>query len=81
MKAYKLFFKPDRAVPQFRRLRSHAAEAVVNRLNEDDARVAALKDFGYSYDHGTATDCLSLNRCPASVVRRPWRLGGEGCVV
>ena len=55
MKAYKLFFKPDRAVPQFRRLRSHAAEAVVNRLNEDDARVAALKDFGYSHDLHTAS--------------------------
>ena len=86
MKAYRLFLKPDRAVPQFTRLRfeevdvplrdvltrgchpvdachyrgspkrdtSHAAEAVVNRLNEDDARVAALvtpgRDFGYSHD-------------------------------
>ena len=87
MKAYRLFFKLDRAVPQFKRLRfeevevplrdvltrgchpvgachyrgspkrdtSHAAEAVVNKLNEDDARVAALKDFGYSHDLHTAS--------------------------
>ena len=87
MKAYRLFFKPDRAVPQFKRLRfeevdvplrdvltrgchpvgachyrgspkrdtSHAAEAVVNKLNEDDARVAALKDFGYSHDLHTTS--------------------------
>lgn len=82
MRAYRLFFEPDRAVPQFRRLRfeevdvplrdvltrgchpagaccrrgegrrdsSNVAEAVVAKLNEDDARVAALKDFGYSHD-------------------------------
>jgi len=103
MKAYKLFFEPDKAVPQFKLLRfeevevplrdvltrgchpvpparprraltsraaeppgghwrgspgrdtSHAAEAVVNRLNEDDARVAALKDFGYSHDLHTTS--------------------------
>jgi hypothetical protein len=87
MKAYRLFFEPDRAVPQFKRLRfeevevplrdvrtrgchpvgachwrgspkrdtSHAAEAVVNRLNEDDARVSVLKDFGYSHDLHTTS--------------------------
>ncbi len=82
VKAYRLFFKPDGAVPQFKGLRfeevdvplrdvltrgchpvgachyrgsprhdtRHAAETVVNKLNEDDARVAGLKDFGYSHD-------------------------------
>jgi len=37
-----------------RRDTSHAAEAVVNKLNKDDARTAALVsisgDFGYSHD-------------------------------
>ena len=91
MKAYRLFFEPDKAVPQFKRLRfeevevplrdvltrgshpvgachyrgspkrdtSHAAEAVVSKLNEDDARVASLVsiggDFGYSHDLHTTS--------------------------
>ncbi len=49
---------------------------VVNGFHRQGAKDAKDGKDGY----GKATDCASLNRYPASVVRRtwrPWRLGGE----